>query len=101
MIFIDNDAARASLAKSFTRKEEGARIVFEAVEAEERLDVQAFCEFPLPAILQTAPVSPIRLKLRKSALKVGGGVVLALVARHGCVFPSIHALHGLSWHLFS
>ena len=42
MIFIDNDAARASLAKSFTRKEEGARIVFEAVEEEERLDVQAF-----------------------------------------------------------
>ena len=42
MIFIDNDAARASLAKSSTRKEEGARIVFKAVEAEERLDVQAF-----------------------------------------------------------
>ena len=42
MIFIDNDADRASLAKSFTRKEEGARIVFEAVEEEERLDVQAF-----------------------------------------------------------
>ena len=42
LIFIDNDAARASLAKSFTRKEEGARIVFAAVEEEERLDVQAF-----------------------------------------------------------
>ena len=47
MIFIDNDAARASLAKSFTRKEKGARIEFEAVEEEERPDVQVFsCEFP-------------------------------------------------------
>ena len=42
LVFIDNDAARASLAKSFTRKEEGARIVHEAVHLEEQLDVQAF-----------------------------------------------------------
>ena len=31
LTFIDNDAARASLAKSFTRKEEGARIVYDSV----------------------------------------------------------------------
>ena len=42
LVFIDNDAARASLAKSFTRKEEGALIVHEAVHLEEQLDVQAF-----------------------------------------------------------
>ena len=42
LVFIDNDAARASLAKSFTRKEEGARVVHEAVHLEEQLDVQAF-----------------------------------------------------------
>ena len=41
-MFIDNDAARASLAKSFTRKEEGARIVHEAVHLEEQLHGQAF-----------------------------------------------------------
>ena len=40
--FIDNDTARASLAKSFTRKEEGARIVYDSVSMEEGLDVQAF-----------------------------------------------------------
>ena len=48
----------------------------------------------------------VRLKLRTSALKVGGGVVLALavfslVVCHGCVFTSMHALHGLVWLLFS
>ena len=42
LTFIDNDAARASLAKSFTRKEEGARIVYDSVSMEENLDVQAF-----------------------------------------------------------
>ena len=42
LTFIDNDAARASLAKSFTRKEEGARIVYDSVSMEESLDVQAF-----------------------------------------------------------
>ena len=42
LVCIDNDAARASLAKSFKRKEEGARIVHEGVEMEEKLDVQAF-----------------------------------------------------------
>ena len=43
LTFIDNDAARTSLqTKSFTRKEEGARIVYDSVDLEERLDVQAF-----------------------------------------------------------
>ena len=105
LTFIDNDAARASLAKSFTRKEEGARIVYDAVSIEESLDVHKHSFFssaylPTSATSQMVPASPIRLKLRKGALKVGGGVVLALVVftllgRHGCVFSSIHALHGL------
>ena len=39
LVFINNDAARASLAKSFTRKEEGAAITFSAVQEEDRLRV--------------------------------------------------------------
>ena len=58
MMFIDN-AARASLAKSFTRKEEGARIVFEAVEKRRGLTFKPFsCECPHLATLQMVPAKP-------------------------------------------
>ena len=56
LTFIDNDAARASLAKSFTRKEEGARIVYDAVSIEESLDVQAFfCRVPTSSNIADGP----------------------------------------------
>ena len=53
---IDNDAARASLARSFTRKEEGAAIVFQAVEAEERLNINAcFLRVPTSSNIADGP----------------------------------------------
>ena len=56
LVFIDNDAARASLARSFTRKEEGAAIVFQAVEAEERLSIDAcFLRVPTSSNIADGP----------------------------------------------
>ena len=55
-MFIDNDAARASLAKSFTRKEEGAAITFSAVQEEERLRVNAcFLRVPTASNIADGP----------------------------------------------
>ena len=56
LVFIDNDAARASLARSFTRKEEGAAIVFQAVGAEERLSINAcFLRVPTSSNIADGP----------------------------------------------
>ena len=56
LVFIDNDAARASLAKSFTRKEEGAAITFSAVQEEERLRVNAcFLRVPTASNIADGP----------------------------------------------
>ena len=64
LTFIDNDAARTSLAKSFTRKEEGARIVYDAVDLEESLDVQAFFfRVPTSSNVADGPSKPPGLKL--------------------------------------
>ena len=111
VIYLDNEAAKGALLKGSSSTIQGNLLVDSILEMEEAFRTRAwFARVPTSAnpadppgaILAQAPFGSSCAKERWG----GGGVVLALavfslVVCHGCVFTSMHALHGLVWLLSS